>query len=494
MSDFDSLKIVSFVEIDCKGDTVIYLVKTSGGSDRLSYVWTDSLGAIVGASPVIEVSPDSLTRYIVTIYDSCINVFYTDTLYVPPITKVILTTQNDTIVCAPTVLSLLVNSSQPGMKFLWTAQLPSGQSVGFFNNDTIPNPTYAVPSGFTEIIVTVEIDSAGFCAKPASFKIRTIPKGIASRKPALICGNGTVQLQAFGGETYRWRPSSGLNDSTIANPIASEERTYTVSITDSIGCVADFSIQVIIDTLPIANAGQDKYICERESIVLQASGSEYNTYEWSPRNSLSKYNIANPIATPAVTTTYVLKAINNACIDYDTVTIYVIEVPVAGLEYTFDSCAKVLALSNKTIGTDSVYWDFGDGTNSLEKNPIHKFDSTGSFTVQLIANRNTDCSDTATVQITIPELDINKRRIPNVFTPNGDGKNDNFRITGGNVECLLESISIYNRWGKLLYEIKDQTSWEWDGRVGGEIVPPGVYFYSVKGRGFEDVGSFSVIY
>ena len=45
-----------------------------------------------------------------------------------------------------------------------------------------------------------------------------------------------------------------------------------------------------------------------------------------------------------------------------------------------------------------------------------------------------------------------------------------------------------------MYEVKNQTSWEWDGRINEEVVPPGVYFYSVKGKGFDDVGSFSVIY
>jgi gliding motility-associated-like protein len=55
-------------------------------------------------------------------------------------------------------------------------------------------------------------------------------------------------------------------------------------------------------------------------------------------------------------------------------------------------------------------------------------------------------------------------------------------------------MSIYNRWGKLLHEIKDVEVWEWDGRIGSEIVPPGVYFYSIIGDGFEDVGMVNVIY
>lgn len=494
IKDYDTLQITGYQDVDCKGDTIYKLVKTSGGSSMLQYVWTDSLGTIKSMGPILVVSPDSLTMYIISIYDSCINYTTVDTIYVPPLIIATITTLKDTILCPPAVLNLFANSTVAGLDFNWTATTASGQDVGFFNDNTLQNPTYTVPSGFTEIFVTVEVTTEGVCADPVTFVIRTINKGIASKKPALICENGTVQLQAFGGGTYRWRPGTGLSDTTIANPIASEERTYTVTITDTAGCSRDFSIQVLIDTIPVANAGRDRIICERESVTLSAAGSDYDTYEWWPRTSLNKYNIPNPVATPTSTTTYILKAINNACVSYDSVTIYVVEVPEAKLSYSFDSCARVIALNNETIGTDSIFWDFGDGDSSISKNPVHKFDSVGTYTVQLIANRNTDCSDTASVQIVIPEIDINKRKIPNVFTPNGDGKNDTFKITGGNVECFIESISIFNRWGKLMYEVKNQTSWEWDGRIGGEIVPPGVYFYSVKGKGFDDVGSFSVIY
>lgn len=494
ISDFDTLKITGYQDIDCKTDTLFKLVKTSGGSSQLQYTWTDSLGNIVGGGPILVVSPDSLTMYIISIYDSCINHTTIDTIYVPPLIVVTLSQLNDTIVCPPTVLTFNITSDVANLDYIWSAVTPSGVDVGFFNDNVIMNPTYTVPSGVSEIIVTVAVTTEGACAKPMTFVIRTIPKGIASKKPALICGNGTVQLQAFGGETYRWRPGNGLSDTTIANPIASEERTYTVAITDSINCTREYSIQVLIDTLPKADAGKDKIICARSSIQLSASGSDYGTYEWSPRGSLNKWNIANPIATPDVTTTYYVKAINNLCTSYDSVTIFVVEIPETDFDYSFDSCARIIAFSNKTIGSDSLVWDFGDGDSSLADNPVHQYDSAGTFTVTLIANKNTDCSDTASIQVTIPEIDINKRKIPNVFTPNNDGKNDTFKITGGNVECYIESISIYNRWGKLMYEVKNQTSWEWDGRINEEVVPPGVYFYSVKGKGFDDVGSFSVIY
>jgi gliding motility-associated-like protein len=125
---------------------------------------------------------------------------------------------------------------------------------------------------------------------------------------------------------------------------------------------------------------------------------------------------------------------------------------------------------------------------------MHKYDTTGTLTVSLIANRGTDCTDTSTVNINLIDVEPEKRIVPNTFTPNGDNKNDVFKISGGNVGCAITKMSIYNRWGKLLHEIKDVEVWEWDGRIGSEIVPPGVYFYSIIGDGFEDVGMVNVIY
>jgi gliding motility-associated-like protein len=175
-------------------------------------------------------------------------------------------------------------------------------------------------------------------------------------------------------------------------------------------------------------------------------------------------------------------------------TIFVITRPETEFTYNFDSCAKVVSFNNSTTGTDSFYWDFGDDKYSLERSPMHKYDTTGKLMVSLIANRGTDCTDTSLVELNLIDIDPNKRVVPNVFTPNGDNKNDVFKITGGNVSCAITKMTIYNRWGKQLHEIKDVDVWEWDGRIGGEIVPPGVYFYSIIGQGFEDVGMVNVIY
>jgi len=63
--------------------------------------------------------------------------------------------------------------------------------------------------------------------------------------------------------------------------------------------------------------------------------------------------------------------------------------------------------------------------------------------------------------------------IPNIFTPNADGKNDTFRVIY-NGRGLFE-VYIFNRWGKEVYRASDK-KFEWDGKGAAD----GVYYYLIK--------------
>ena len=493
ITDFDTIRISGFQKIDCEGDTVFWKVKTTGGSAHLSYAWTDSLGIdTISRAPIIRVSPDSVTMYVVTVFDSCTNTLVKDTIYISPIIPVDIKTINDTVVCAGSVLQLFANVTLPNPHFTWTATDLGLQPVGLFDDDTIPNPIFSVPTGVYEILITVTLTNDEACADPVEIHVSIIPKGIYGKKPAYICMNDTAQLLAYGGVKYKWKPATGLSNDTIANPRAWMTQSYTVDITDSIGCTNQYSINVKIDTLPKANAGPDRIVCRRSEVILNAAGSDYNTYEWSPKNSLDDYKSATPKATPIATTTYILKAKNNACFSFDTMVVYVVDTPSAKFTIAVDTCARTIALQNNTIGTDSVYWDFGDGKNSKEQNPIHQFDTAGNYTVKLIANRNTECIDSMEINLVFP-ADAEIKDIPNVFTPNGDNVNDKFIIAQGNVACNIEALYIYNRWGKLVYKQTGKNIQPWDGKVNGQVLPAETYFYYIEGKGIKKTGTIAIV-
>jgi gliding motility-associated-like protein len=93
----------------------------------------------------------------------------------------------------------------------------------------------------------------------------------------------------------------------------------------------------------------------------------------------------------------------------------------------------------------------------------------------VIARSSIGCIDTASVRIAVDPLgDI---YIPSAFTPNGDGKNDVFRILGGQIREL--DFRIYNRWGEVIFASRDRTQ-GWDGRYKGKLQPNAVYVYFLK--------------
>ena len=78
--------------------------------------------------------------------------------------------------------------------------------------------------------------------------------------------------------------------------------------------------------------------------------------------------------------------------------------------------------------------------------------------------------------------------IPNVFTPNGDGKNDYFEIPGLDDPCAgISRLMIFNRWGMKVYE-SSGSQLKWDGTYNGGNLTPGVYFYVLEGEDSKNRG------
>ena len=72
--------------------------------------------------------------------------------------------------------------------------------------------------------------------------------------------------------------------------------------------------------------------------------------------------------------------------------------------------------------------------------------------------------------------------VPNVFTPNGDGKNDVFMARALSVEDFHGVV--LNRWGRKIYEWSDPGG-GWDGKINGKYANPGTYYYIITARGRE---------
>jgi gliding motility-associated-like protein len=265
--------------------------------------------------------------------------------------------------------------------------------------------------------------------------------------------------------------------------------TYTVTATNEIGCTSQDVITITTNTaVNVSISGPNTIPCATGSINLTAnsSGGGSYTYNWSP---------SNPVTTGSVFTatnpnTYVVVATNavNGCtasasqaVSFDTV------------DASFDASVYAgltplpVTFTNTSIGSNpagTMYsWSFGDGNTLPSNNPTvtHTYNAPGNFPVILTAT-NGFCQDTAVRYIKVEVF--SKFIVPNVFTPNGDGKNDLFTFDALNMDDI--SLTIYDRWGLKMFEKTAKGNVAWDGKnMSGNMVTDGTYFYVIKATGLD---------
>ena len=136
--------------------------------------------------------------------------------------------------------------------------------------------------------------------------------------------------------------------------------------------------------------------------------------------------------------------------------------------------------TNTTTGATSYFWDFGDGNSSTDVNPSNTFNDEGDYLVTLTATEG-PCSGSASMIISV--INESTLELPNVITPNGDGDNDEFTVIAQFIETY--QLTIFNRWGRKVFETNDVNT-SWDGKTkNGKDVSPGTYFYVAEAVGLD---------
>ncbi|MDG1916683.1 MAG: gliding motility-associated C-terminal domain-containing protein [Flavobacteriales bacterium] len=134
---------------------------------------------------------------------------------------------------------------------------------------------------------------------------------------------------------------------------------------------------------------------------------------------------------------------------------------------------------NLSTYNDSVSWSFGDNQMSEEWEPIHTYDSLGWFEVILKVQNDEGCADSISKQLLIENNLI--YYFPSSFTPDGDGLNDEFGISGFRKDKMQNyQFQITNRWGEIVFYSEDVNQ-KWNGKTSnGNDAIPGSYLWSVR--------------
>ena len=228
----------------------------------------------------------------------------------------------------------------------------------------------------------------------------------------------------------------------------------------------------------------DTLLCNGASAIIDldiAGGQPPYQVQWDDFNDEELSHVVDP----EVSTEYEVVVVDNCDysefestqVNVQTVQANILTRSLGNDIYEFDA---VVNPAEPFAGAYVYFWDFGDDNFAFEKSPTHQYDGLSKYTATLDVTTDIGCSDVALADIYGNVLFY----IPSAFTPDNDGLNDAFEITGRQIR--LFEISIYNRWGELVYHSTDLDEvWTGDVNGGTHFAPNGVYQWVIKATGFD---------
>ena len=411
--------------------------------------------------------------------------------------------------------------------------------------NTLPNPIVFLPGEDTVIITLTPIQDGvneGFESVIISVEIinpcgdTIISSGtifigdgpiinILGNNPTVPCASNDVILtaSASGGYApydYQWATLAGVNlgtnDSISVGISQNGTMYYLVTATDNCNFTQTDTVTVTMNQiLAIDTIYVGPSTCVPTGFVsIQVSGTQgVPQYNWSgpgPGGFIDAsvwQNIPSGM--------YYITVEDNVCSVSDSVFVDVLDPPVAEFSASVQQGCEPLTVvfTNTSQNSQSYLWDFGNGQASSSSEPISiTYDANNvDYVVTLIAQQGSQCTDQTNLTISvaicgctdslainynpnatvddgsclIPEPEI---IAPNVFSPNADNNNETFYLSTKNVISL--QLIILNRWGSVLYDVAStdliNNNPFWDGKVNGEQVKEGVYFYKYIAYGINN--------
>lgn len=303
--------------------------------------------------------------------------------------------------------------------------------------------------------------------------------------------NITLVANASGGSgtySYEWK---GMVNSNIANITAAIDTFYTAEVEDINGCTKQKSTKIKIKPSAEFSAPiRDHCLPANVEFINQtSSASGQATVYWNFNDASiikedSSSIVMHEYTAPGTYDVAVSIMDINGCSVTDTAKNYIQILPPVEASFYFDgreitTTKNNVRFFNSSFGADKYTW-------LLDKNEVDStYDYRYSFPQEQGDNYEiclhalstlTGCADT--ICQTVEVLDKSSVYIPNAFTPNGDGINDEFGPIGKGFSDKDYSFQIFNRWGDQLFATK-QLNQFWDGSHNGEMVQNGLYSYKL---------------
>jgi gliding motility-associated-like protein len=381
------------------------------------------------------------------------------------------------------------------------------------SDPSIHNPTVNITQSTSYLLVVQHV-----CTDSVTNIITVEPIEANTDSLLIICSdNPVVNLTGNANGTgveYVWSSQSNLSDtlnnsltdSTMSATQLNTYQYYYFQVESPQGCLERDSTYVVVSDQTVT-LSPDGFICQQDTLFLSATNNfppNAMDFFWSPAADIIGQTDTTTIKiSPLVDTYYYLTAINDSgCAFTDTVLISVSLLDDQSVVATADDDSVLLGFSTVLHAIPPTGYNYNWTPNTGVDNPDQANTSvtpqqTTTYTVWVTDPENNKCSYKNEVTVVVYEINCGEPDIfiPNAFSPNADGENDEYLIRGKVIESI--DLKIYSRWGELVFETTDLNE-GWDGTFNGTDVDPVVFVYQLTAtcidkREFEKKGNITVV-
>lgn len=366
----------------------------------------------------------------------------------------------------------IANQSQNGSSYFWA------WGDGNSSTNNLNYYQYVSSGNFTISMIALN----GLCSDTVTLTVQVDTFPIAQINYLMNGCRDSVQFQSMNPSTsLAWDFGNGFSSTnTNVSSYYPNSGNYNITlINTNLFCADTTTVSIALPGDPNAVATYN-LSCDGILLVNPVIDTAW-TYTWYFGDGTTS-NVVSPTHTYTNSGQYQLSLVvsNGFCKDssiqalaYSPLNTYIIQ-------STLDSCSLLATFNLTPVPTDPVSWNFGDGFTSNSSTPAHQYGISNNYNVQAIVNPLTPCADTIDYVLDLSNISsLDNLFLPNSFTPNGDIVNDVYRLE--NISCDDISISIYNRWGTLVFK-SDNATKAWNGKYNGHDLPQGVYVIVVTNK------------
>jgi len=462
------------------------LSQVSGGIAPYTYDWSNNQSF----QNLVNLSPGD---YFLTVTDAngCTLI---DSSSIAQPDSILLNLTNDDTICvnSPKLLVAAVSGGVGNYQYTWNQGLTNAASQSV-------SPTQST----TYIVSVTDGNNCPAASASVNIGVRNIyNENVNLNSTGVLCLGDTATLtpvfdpsaNAIGPFAFVW--NQGLSGTSPLQVSPTVTTLYTLSIIDGCSNSITDSLWQVVSPPPAINLN--------DSLIEGCSPLEVNFDNGSPAGYTHFWDFGDGNSSNQANPTHTYFDPGNYLVGYRVQNLdgcesefngnFEIEVFPSPLSQ-FQISPEVTEIENPTVqafadvnDASSFFWTFGDGDSAFVAEPAHAYSDTGRYTIALYKENSFGCRDTAYRIFRVEPSYVIK--IPNVFIPNQNGSNGgsydpnnpNNAVFFPFVEFVDQyRLSIFNRWGELVFESKDQNV-GWDGYYKGELCQSDVYVYKLELR------------